>query len=232
MAARRRSKELVPSVRYDFHSHSYLSDGADSPTGMWHSAQELSHRALALTDHVSFEDPAPLLRRLREEASAWEGTRFYPIVGVELTFLPPRKIAERARVARKAGAQIVIVHGETIAEVVPKGTNRAALESGQVDILAHPGLLTRREAEIAKANSVVLEISARKGHSLANGHVVRTAIEAGAQLVVDSDAHRPSDLVPPSQAHRIALGAGVPENLVDAVLTLSPRELLRRCASG
>lgn len=198
---------------------------------MWNSARNLSHRALALTDHVSLEDPAPLLRRLREEASAWEGQRFVPLVGVELTFIPPRRIAEAARRARGAGAQIVLVHGETVAEPVPRGTNRAALESGLVDVLAHPGLLTPREAELANANSVILEISARKGHCLTNGHVVRTALSAGARLVVDSDAHSPDQLVPPTTAHQIALGAGVPTDLVEQVLVRTPRELVRRCRS-
>ena len=121
------------------------------------------------------------------------------------------------------------MHGETVAEPVRAGTNRAALESGLVDILAHPGLLTPKEAELAKANSVILEISARAGHSLANGHVVRTALAAGARLVVDSDAHSPDELVPPTRAYQIARGAGVPIDLTQQVLVQTPRELLRRC---
>lgn len=200
---------------------------------MWNTAaSKLDHRALALTDHVSLDDPAPLLRRLHEEAAAWEGSRFRPLVGVELTFVPPAKIADAARRARAAGAQIVIVHGETLVEPVRAGTNRAALESGLVDVLAHPGLLTPREAELAKANSVILEISARAGHSLANGHVVRTALAAGARLVVDSDAHSPGQLVAPTQAYRIALGAGVPTAVAEEVLVRTPRELVRRCTTA
>lgn len=232
MAVRGASKGPAPTIRFDFHSHSYLSDGDDSPTGMWHTASKLDHRALALTDHVSLEDPTPLLRRLHEEAAAWEDSQFRPLVGVELTFLPPRRIAEAARRARAAGAQIVIVHGETLAEPVRAGTNRAALESGLVDVLAHPGLLTSRDAALAKENSVILEISARAGHSLANGHVVRTALAAGAKLIVDSDAHSPDQLVPPARAYQIALGAGVPTSLAREVLLQTPRELFRRCTTA
>jgi len=214
--------------RADFHSHSYLTDGTTSATDMWCEAESLDHRALALTDHLSMEDPKPMLDRLHEEAKAWEGTRFTPIVGVELTKLPPRRIAPVAKAARRNGAEIVIVHGESIVEVVPSGTNHAAIDSGEVDVLAHPGLIDPKDVELAKAHSVVLEISGRRGHSLSNGHVVRLALEAGAELVVDSDAHAPDQLIPLERARKIAVGAGVPEPLLERVLSTTPTDLLRR----
>jgi putative hydrolase len=214
--------------RIDFHSHSYLSDGETSATEMWLEAQALEHRALALTDHLSLEDPKPLLDRLHQEAGGWEEGDFVPIVGVELTKVPPRRIADAARAARRAGAEIVIVHGETMVENVPAGTNRAAIESGVVDVLAHPGLLDPKDAELARAHSVALEISGRRGHSLSNGHVVRVALEVGAELVVDSDAHDIDQLIPWERARRIALGAGVPEQGLERVLLTTPAALVRR----
>ncbi|HTT72824.1 MAG TPA: histidinol phosphate phosphatase domain-containing protein [Thermoplasmata archaeon] len=221
-----------PGVRRaDFHAHSYLTDGSTSPTDMWNEAVALEHRALALTDHLSLEDPKPLLDRLFAESRAWDGEAFVPVVGVELTKVPPRRIADAARAARRAGAQIVLVHGETIMEHVPAGTNRAALESGAVDILAHPGLLDPKDAELARANSVVLEISARLGHGLCNGRVVRLALAAGAELVVDSDAHDPGQIVPAERARRIALGAGVPDDRLERVLSETPSALLKRLRS-
>jgi len=45
------------------------------------------------------------------------------------------------RKARRLGAELVVVHGETLVEPVPPGTNRRAIEAG-ADILAHPGLIT------------------------------------------------------------------------------------------
>ena len=214
--------------RVDFHSHSYLSDGATSPTEMWNEAEALEHRALALTDHLSMEDPRPMLERLHQEARAWDGRGFLPLVGVELTKLPPRRIADVARAARRAGAEIVIVHGETIVENVPAGTNHAAIDSGEVDVLAHPGLLDPKDAELARAHSVVLEISGRRGHALCNGRVVRLALEAGAELVVDSDAHAVNELIPLETARRIALGAGVPEEKLGRVLGTTPQALLKK----
>jgi putative hydrolase len=214
--------------RRDFHSHSYLTDGSTSATEMWTEAQSLDHVLLALTDHLALEDPRPMLEHLRGEARAWDGEPFRPVVGVELTKLPPSRIAATARAARAAGAEIVIVHGETIAEVVPPGTNHAAIASGAVDILAHPGLITPEDVALARDNDVVLEISARRGHSLTNGHVVRLALEAGARLVVDSDAHATSDLVRPAAARRIARGAGVPGDRLEQVLLTTPEWLVRK----
>jgi len=63
------------------------------------------------------------------------------------------------------------VHGETLVEPVESGTNRAAVSYPAVDILAHPGLISAEEVEMAKENGIYLEISSRRGHCLANGHV-------------------------------------------------------------
>lgn len=214
--------------RVDFHSHSYLTDGVSSPTDMWHEAELLEHRVLALTDHLALEDPRPLLERLRREARAWDGESFVPLVGVEITQVPPRHIAEAARAARTAGAQVVLVHGESVVERVAPGTNHAAIASGLVDVLAHPGLIDPKDVELAREQGVTLEISGRPGHGLGNGHVVRHALEVGADLVVDSDAHRPQDLIAPAHARRIARGAGVPEERLEEVLVRTPEALVRR----
>jgi histidinol phosphatase-like PHP family hydrolase len=128
--------------------------------------------------------------------------------GVELTHLPPALIGPAVVRARELGAKIIVVHGETLVEPVAGGTNRAALEAG-ADILAHPGLITREEAELAAAKGVFLEITTRPGHALANGHVAAVARAAGARLLLNNDAHAPADLVTPEMAEKIALGAGL-----------------------
>ena len=74
------------------------------------------------------------------------------LVGVELTHVPAGAIGTLARRARTYGAEIVVVHGETIVEPVEAGTNRAAVNCPEVDILAHPGLITPEEAAAAKKN--------------------------------------------------------------------------------
>jgi histidinol phosphatase-like PHP family hydrolase len=111
---------------------------------------------------------------------------------------------------------LIVVHGESLAEPVAPGTNRAAIEA-DVDILAHPGLITLEEAARARERGVFLELSARKGHSLANGHVARMALEVGASLIVNTDAHSPSDLITRHQAERIARGAGLRDSAVQTL---------------
>jgi histidinol phosphatase-like PHP family hydrolase len=218
--------------RYDFHSHTFLTDGRASATDMWREADVLGHKALAVTDHVALEDPRPLLDRLRQEAAQWEGAELTTLVGVEVTMVTPRKIPDVVRAARRAGAEIVIVHGETVANPVPPGTNRASVELNDVDVLAHPGFLTVEEAELAKSHDVILELTARALHMVTNGHVARTALEVGNDLVVDSDAHATDQLVSAHHARQIARGAGVPEATVARVLLDTPRRLLKRCGKA
>ena len=107
------------------------------------------------------------------------------------------------------------------------GTNRAAVESEHVDILGHPGLITKEEAEIALENDIYLEISARKGHCLGNGHVANVAREVGNKLLVDTDTHSPDDLITFEKSYEIALGAGLSEEEAMKAIVDNPRELLK-----
>ena len=64
---------------------------------------------------------------------------------------------------------------------------------------------------------MALEISGRKGHSLANGHVASLARRTGAKLVFGSDAHDVGDLVSREDAERILLGAGLEAHELNVV---------------
>jgi putative hydrolase len=215
--------------RIDVHTHTILSDGALLPSELLCRASYLGHVALGVADHADASNletiVAALLRLVAEEGDDYGLT---PLVGVELTHVAPRSIAKLARRAREAGAQYVVVHGETLVEPVPPGTNRAAVECPDVDVLAHPGLLTLEEARLAAAQGIYLELSGRRGHCLANGHVAIVAREAGAALLVNSDAHQPSDLLSLESARRVALGAGLSPDEVEAALHTHPKALLQR----
>jgi histidinol phosphatase-like PHP family hydrolase len=195
----------------DLHTHSLFSDGELIPAELTRRAAQAGYRAIAITDHADrsmFDLIIPRLLRVTDElGEAWGLT---VLAGVELTHIPPGDIAASAEEARALGAQIIVCHGETLVEPVAPGTNRAALEA-DIDILSHPGLLTAEEARLAAQRGVCLELSARKGHSLSNGHVARMALAHGAMLVVNSDAHAPGDLVPLEMARKVALGAGLSE---------------------
>lgn len=214
---------------YDLHTHTFLSDGSLSPLELIRRASAAGYRAIALTDHVGHAGLSRLLPiLLRECQLAQEEWGILAIPGVELTHLPPRAIPEAAREARRLGARLILVHGETIVEPVEAGTNRASLECPEVDILAHPGLLTLDEAKLAAAKGIFLEISGRKGHAFTNGHLVKMALLAGAPLLLNSDAHDPEDLLTPALARSIALGSGLDREELELVLEKNPAQLLAR----
>jgi putative hydrolase len=193
----------------DLHTHSIFSDGELIPSELVRRAQVTGYRAIAITDHADHSNIdiiIPALLKVCNKLSDAYSLRVLP--GIELTHVPPEYIYELAVDARNLGAKIIVVHGETIVEPVIPGTNLAALKA-PIDILAHPGLLTDEEARLAVLNSIYLEVSTRKGHSLTNGHVVRAARIAKAALVLNTDSHSPQDLTSKESAMRIALGAGM-----------------------
>jgi putative hydrolase len=219
-----------PSRRvFDFHTHTFYSDGVLSPMEQARRAHVNGYGLIGMTDHMGIGGVDRLIEALRLDRevieTAWD---LQVVVGVELTHVPANAIAKAAEHARAVGAEIVVVHGETPVEPVPAGTNRASVECGLVDVLAHPGFITLEEASMAADNGVFLEISARRGHSLTNGYVARMAQETGAHLIVNSDAHEPSDLLSSAFQSRVARGAGIPEELLDTVLFSNPRALAAR----
>ena len=214
---------------FDFHTHTFLSDGVLAPVELIRRAIRAGYRAMAITDHVGPGNMEFVLKTLAADCEMankrWD---ILALPGVEITHTPAEDIDRLARECRRLGAAVVNVHGETITEPVVEGTNLAAVSSSDVDILAHPGLITPEEARIAAANGVFLEVSARKGHGLANGHVVKTALDAGARLVLDSDAHAPEDLLTREWAMGVAQGAGLDVESAAALLDRAPLEVLKR----
>jgi len=211
----------------DLHTHSLFSDGELLPAELVRRAVVMGYRAVAVTDHADMSNLDFIVPRVVKACRLL--SEAFPITavgGVELTHCPPEAIAPLAEEARALGAQIVVVHGETVVEPVPPGTNRAAVRAA-VDILAHPGLISEEDAAMAAERGVCLELSARRGHSLTNGHVCRTARRVGATLIVNTDAHAPSDLITRETALTVARGAGL--SLQEALEVLAGAEdLVRR----
>lgn len=191
----------------DLHTHSLFSDGELIPSELVRRFEAAGYSVVAITDHVDSSTLDFVVPRIVRAAQDLTGA-ITVIPGVELTHVPPTQIGSLCRQARELGARLIVVHGETIVEPVPGGTNRAALEAG-VDLLAHPGLITPEDARMAAARGVFLEISGRKGHSFTNGHVAKIAREAGAKLVLDSDTHAPGDILGETLARKVAQGAGL-----------------------
>ncbi len=216
-------------MKYELHTHSILSDGAALPIEMVRHQYQRRGEVIAITDHVSSADVDHVIVGLKKDCKLAE--RYWNIVaipGVEITHVPPFAIRKIARHAKNGGADLVVVHGETIMEPVMRGTNRAAIECPEVDILAHPGLLTPEDAALAAEHGTFIELTARAGHCLTNGHTVRIGLEAGVSFLITSDAHAPSDLLSTAEAKRVGRGAGLSKRATKRALSTTPKELLRR----
>lgn len=212
----------------DLHTHSLFSDGELVPAELARRARVKGYRGLAITDHADSSNLDLIIPRVvRFCESLKPDPDFQVVPGIELTHVEPDSIGALTEAARKLGVKLVVVHGETIAEPVAPGTNRAALEAG-VDVLAHPGLVSEEEVMLARNKGIMLEISARKGHCLTNGHVAQLAKHCNASLVLNTDAHGPDDLIEASHARRVVLGAGLTDADWERMQENS-RVLLARC---
>jgi len=202
----------------DLHTHSVLSDGELLPAELARRAYVAGYKALAITDHVDSGNLALVLAQLikvSKDLNKYMKIKVLP--GVEITHVPPQQIPDLAGLARKLGVKIIVVHGESPVEPVISGTNLAGLES-DIDILAHPGLITEQEVKLAKKRGIYLELSARRGHSLTNGYMAKLAKKIGAKLIINSDAHSSSELFTKEILRKVGLGAGLSEKEFKGVL--------------
>ena len=211
--------------RYDFHSHTIFSDGELIPSELVRRAKTLDHKAIALTDHVdasNIEFIVPNIAKVSEELNQYWDIMVIP--GVEITHVPPETIKKLAIKAKKLGAKIVVVHGETPVEPVMLGTNRSAIESGEVDILAHPGIIDEKDAKLANKSDIFLEITARSGHNIGNGRVAAL----GENFLLNTDTHSPNNLITQEFAYKVALGAGLNVESSINVIKENPKVLLEK----
>lgn len=211
----------------DLHTHTLLSDGELLPTELARRAQEKGYKVIGITDHVDssnidFVIPG-IISACNDINKNW---KIKAIPGVEITHMPVELIKSTAKFARAKGIKLILCHGETIVEPVIKGTNKEALLS-DINILAHPGLLTLEDAKLAAAKNIYLEITTRKGHSLTNGHVVKMARSAGAKLVLNTDSHCPENLITKDFAKEALSGAGLDKKEIQQVFKNS-EELVSR----
>jgi len=148
--------------RCDFHTHTTFSDGELLPMELIRRAAKLDHRAIAITDHASFSNFEWIIDSVARDCKKADAWGIEAIPGVELTHIPVRYIDEAVRKSKKAGAEVILIHGETPVEPVEAGTNHEAVSNPDVDILAHPGMIVLDDAELAAKNSVYLGALALK----------------------------------------------------------------------
>jgi len=215
----------------DLHTHSFFSDGSLIPSELVFRAKSKGYEAIAITDHIDMSNFDFVIPRIVKLSSVLTSKyKIEVIPGAELTYVPPDLISRVAEECRKLGAKIILAHGETTVEPVPSGTNRAALSSN-IDILSHPGKINGEEVELAKKNSIFLEITSRKGHSLTNQHVGTLAKEKGAKLIFNTDAHGPEDLINNQEALEVVKKAGMVKEDLELMFE-NARSLIRKAIKG
>lgn len=199
-------------VRCDLHVHSTWSDGHASIERMAAAVRELGHTHLGIADHsealyvAGGLSTADLLRQ-REEVNRLnaqlraDGVRFTVLLGVEADILSDGTLDLSDEGFEAVDFVVGAIHQGFSADA-ERMTARVvtALESGRIDILAHPTgrLLLGRDPyalhvseviDAAVAHDVALEINAAPDRlDLSDVHA-RLAIERGALLSINTDAH-------------------------------------------
>ena len=198
----------VEDIRGELHSHSTASDGRNSIEQMTHAAIERGYEYLAITDHSATHgfgndvQPAELLRqteRIRELNDGLDG--FTLLAGTEVNVLPNGTLDYADDVLEQLDWVVASLHS-SFRMKKKEITDRMirAMEHPLVDAIGHPTgrLIERREAydldiervvEAAIRTGTFLEINANPDRRDLNESNARLAAEAGAMLVIDSDAH-------------------------------------------
>jgi histidinol phosphatase-like PHP family hydrolase len=202
---------------YNLHAHTFLSDGDLLPSEVAVRYQDKGYCVIAITDHADYSNIKQITKAIVEFCKRWPKDSTIKILpGIELTHLPPQQFKPLAAFARKEGIKIIIAHGETPVEPVAKNTNQFALMS-DIDILAHPGLISDADTHLAKKRGIFLEITSRRGHNQTNAHVIKQARKFGAKLILNNDSHTPEDIITPAELIKVGLDSGLVSEEIDKI---------------
>ncbi len=202
---------------YNLHAHTFLSDGDLLPSEVAVRYQDKGYKVIAITDHADYSNIKQVAKSIVEFCKRWpKNSEIKVLPGIELTHLPPEQFKPLANLARKEGIKIIIAHGETPVEPVTKNTNHLALMA-DIDILAHPGLISDEDTKLAKERGIFLEITSRRGHNQANEHVIKQARKFGAKLILNNDSHAPEDIISPLELIKIGLDLGLTQTEIDKI---------------
>ena len=195
-------------VRGDLHTHSEWSDGGNTVAEMVAGAADFGHDYIAVTDHATGPgmvggvgvDDAALREQIAEVEAVAADAAIDVFSGVEANIAPDGSIS----VADDVLAELDVVVASPHASLDGDGTDRlvAAAEHPEVDIVGHPTgrYLNRRSgldidverlATVAADAGTALEVNASPARLDLDGYAVKAAIEAGATVAIDTDAHSP-----------------------------------------
>ncbi|MCX5694831.1 MAG: histidinol phosphate phosphatase domain-containing protein [Candidatus Omnitrophica bacterium] len=202
---------------YNLHAHTFLSDGDLLPSEVAVRYQDKGYTVIAITDHADYSNIKQVIKSIVEFCRRWpKDSHIKVLPGIELTHLPPEQFKPLASLARKKGIKIIVAHGETPVEPVAQNTNHLSLLAN-IDILAHPGLISDEDTKLAAKRGIFLEITSRHGHNQTNTHVIKQARKFGAKLILNHDSHSPQDIISPEQLIQLGKDCGLTQTEIDKI---------------
>ncbi|HVB31873.1 MAG TPA: DNA polymerase/3'-5' exonuclease PolX [Gemmatimonadaceae bacterium] len=200
-------------IRGDLQMHSTDSDGRGSLEEMAEAAQAMGYEYIAITDHgpmlrmVRGLDDAGF-RRQRKKIDKLNArlNKLTVLAGAEVDIHADGTLDLRADTLSALDIVFVALHAKLDLDPA-KQTERVlkALTHPSVDVFAHPtGRLINgrrgarfdfdRVAQACRDHGVMLEVDAQPERLDLDDSAVRSAIGAGAMIIVDTDAHSPNEL--------------------------------------
>lgn len=217
---------------YDLNVHA-LPDYADSPARMVLEARDMGYSGICLTS----QNPANTLAK--PDTSMLDTGNFEVYTGIEIQVDKASKVIKEVGRFRDRVDIIVIGGGR-------EDVNRAAVENGKVDILAHPASdgkpLNHVLMKAAADNGVAIDfnidaITMQKGGSrvkalTAMRQNVRLARKFSAPMIITSNARSHYDLRKPREMMALAMLVGM--TMDEALHSLSdvPSDIIRRNMDG
>jgi DNA polymerase (family 10) len=209
-ARERKLPELVrlEDIRGELHCHTVASDGRNTIEQMAEAARERGYEYIAFTDHSAshgFGNDVPPdelrrhIERIREADERIEGIRL--LAGSEVNIHPDGSLDYEDDLLAELDWMVASLHS-AFRTPEKEQTERMirAMEHPLVDVIGHPTgrLIERREpypldidavAEAAARTGTFLEINGNPDRRDLNEINVRRAVDLGATITIDSDAH-------------------------------------------
>src|SRR3954447_7298090 len=193
-------------IRGDLHMHTVASDGRHTIEQMAEAARDRGYEYIAITDHSATHGfgndvQADELKRQIERVRSLDIEGIQVLAGSEVNILPDGSLDYDDDVLAELDWIVGSLHSSfRLSEKEQTERMIRAMEHPLLDVIGHPTgrLIDRREpypidvdaiAEAAVRTGTFLEINGNPDRRDLNELNARRAVELGATLVIDSDAH-------------------------------------------
>jgi DNA polymerase (family 10) len=238
----------LADIKGDLHTHTTASDGTATIEQMAEAAKAKGYAFLAITDHSKSQVIANGLtaERLLKHAAAIRkaGEKIKGITllaGCEVDILADGRLDLEADVLKELDIVVASPH-ISLKQDTKKATDRIkrAIDTRYVNIIGHPTgrLINSREGlpldfsqllPLAAKNSTAMEINAGYPRLDLNEINARAAIEAGAMLSINTDAHSTTGLEEMIYGINVARRAGAePRHVINTLTAAALQTFLKK----